>query len=67
MEKFCTSLREYAKNKIDFEKIKMLSLTKEELKLHQDTKLCYICGKIILNKLSKTINYQKLSEIIKKL
>ena len=67
MEKFCTSLREYAKNKIDFEKIKMLSLTKEELKLHQDNKLCYICGKRILNKLSKTINYQKLSEIIKKL
>ena len=66
MEKFCTSLREHTKNKIDSEKRKMLSLTKEELKLHQDTKLCYICGKRILKKLSKIINYQKLSEIIKK-
>ena len=32
MKKFCTSLREHAKNIIDFEKIKMLPLTKEELK-----------------------------------
>ena len=29
---FCTSLREQAKNIIDFEKKKMLPLTKEELK-----------------------------------
>ena len=29
---FCTSLREQAKNIIDFEKKKMLLLTKEELK-----------------------------------
>ena len=26
----------------------MLPLTKQELKSHQDTKLCYICGKRIL-------------------
>ena len=32
MEKFCTFLREHAKNIIDFEKKKMLLLTKEELK-----------------------------------
>ena len=31
MKKFCNSLREHAKNSIDFEKKKMLSLTKEEL------------------------------------
>ena len=45
MKKFCTSLREHAKNIIDFEKKKMLPLTKEELKSHQDAKVCYICGK----------------------
>ena len=37
MKKFCESLREHAKNIIDFEKKKMLPLTKEELKSHQDT------------------------------
>ena len=36
----------------------MLLLKKEELKSHQDTS-CYICGKRILKKLSKTINYHK--------
>ena len=37
----------------------MIQLTKEELKLHQDTKLSYRCGKRILKKLSKKINYRK--------
>ena len=37
----------------------MLPLTKEELKLHQDAKVCYICRKWILKKLSKIINYRK--------
>ena len=36
MKKFCISLREHIKNIIDFEKRKMLLLTKEALKLHQD-------------------------------
>ena len=45
MKKFCNSLREHTKNIIDFEKKKMLLLTKEELKSHQDGKVCYICGK----------------------
>ena len=43
MKKFCTSLKEHAKNIIDFEKKKMLSLTKEELKSHKDAKVCYTC------------------------
>ena len=34
MEKFCESLREHAKNIIDFEKKKILPLTKNELKLY---------------------------------
>ena len=32
MKKFCNSLKEHAKNTILFEKKKMLSLTKKELK-----------------------------------
>ena len=54
MKKVCTSLSEHAKNIIDFEKKKMLPLTKEELKSHQDAKLCHTCGKRILKRLSKT-------------
>ena len=37
----------------------MLSLTKEELKSHQDPKVCCICGKRILKTLSKSIYYRK--------
>ena len=40
-----TSLREHTQNIIDFEKKEMLTLTKEELKSHQDAKVCYICEK----------------------
>ena len=36
------------KNIIDFEKKKVLPLTKEELKSYQDAKVCYICRKGIL-------------------
>ena len=45
MKNFCTSLREHATNVINFEKKKMLPLTKKELKLHYDVTECYICGK----------------------
>ena len=40
----------------------MLPLTKEELKLRTDAKTCYICGKGVLKKLSKIINYWKVRE-----
>ena len=42
MKKSCTSLREHSNNIIDFEKKKMLPLTKEKLKPHQDAKVCYV-------------------------
>ena len=48
MKKFCEPLREHVKNIINFEKKKMLPLTKENAKSHQDGKICYICGKRIL-------------------
>ena len=62
MKKFCSSLREHAINIIDFEKKKMLPLTKEELKSHQDPKVSHICGKRILKKLYKSINYWKVRD-----
>ena len=62
MKKFCTSLREHATNVINFEKKNMLSLTKKELKLHQDVKECYICGKRFLKKLANDKNYQQVRD-----
>ena len=43
MKKFCISLREIV---INFEKQKLLPLLEKELKLHQDSMLCYIKKKI---------------------
>ena len=40
----------------------MLLLTKEELKSHQDVKVCYICGKRILKKFANDENYQKVRD-----
>ena len=37
----------------------MLLLTKEELKPHQDAKVCYTCGKYFFKKLAKSINYRE--------
>ena len=59
MKKFCESLREHGKNTIAFEKKKMLPLTKEELKSHQDAKVFYDCGKIVSKKFSNDKNYGK--------
>ena len=44
MKKFTESLREHAKSICDFEKKKMLLLTTKELKSHEYTERCYICG-----------------------
>ena len=62
IKKFCTSLSEHAKDIIDFEKIKVLPLTKEELKPDQDAKLCYICGKIFIKKFANDKNYRKVRD-----
>ena len=40
----------------------MLPLTKEELKSHQDAKVCYIWGKRILKKSAKDKNYRKVRD-----
>ena len=62
MKKFCTFLREHGENITDFEKKKMLLLTKEALKSYQEAKACYICGKRFLKKLSKSINDRKVRD-----
>ena len=59
MKKFCESLSEHTKNITDFEKKKMLTLTKEELKSHQDA---YICGKRFLKKFVNDKNYRKVRD-----
>ena len=41
MKKFCTSLREHAKNIIDFENKKNVTVKKRRIKSHQDAKVCY--------------------------
>ena len=45
-------------------KRKKLLLIKEELKSHQDAKVCYICGEKILKKLSKSIKHLTGEEIL---
>ena len=62
MKKFCEYLRDHVKNIIGIENEKILPLTKEELKSHQDVKVCYICGHRILQKLPKNKNYQKVRD-----
>ena len=59
---FCETLKEQAKNIIDFEKKKMLPLAKEELKSHQEAEVCHICGEKTLKKLSKSITYRKVRD-----
>ena len=45
MEKFCKDLREHATKIINYEKKKMILLTKKEEKNHNKQELCYICKK----------------------
>ena len=61
MKEFCTSLRQHAKNVIDFEKKKSVTLNKEELKSHQDGKARYVCGKrIVRNRQNQKVrNYYR--------
>ena len=40
----------------------MLPLTKEEVKPHQDAKVCFICQKRILKKVSKSKHYPKVRD-----
>ena len=54
------SLREHAADVVNFEKKKMLSLRKKELKSHQDATQCQICSQKFTQKLSKDKNHGKI-------
>ena len=43
-------------------RVKMLPLTKKELKLHQDATKCYICGKRFLKKFANDKNCRKVTD-----
>ena len=43
MKKFCEYFREHAMKIINFKKKKMELLTKEQQKLYENAKICYIC------------------------
>ena len=45
MKKFCKDLREHATKIINYEKKKMIPLTKKEEENHNKQKVCYICKK----------------------
>ena len=62
MEKFCSFLRERTTNVFNFQRKKMLLLTKKELQLHQDATACYIYGKIFLKKFDKDKNYREVRD-----
>ena len=62
MKKFCTSFRDYVTNIINFEKKRMLALTKEEIKSHKDAKVCHICGKRFPKELANDKNYWKVRD-----
>ena len=61
MKKFCESLKDHAKNIIDFEK-NLLPLTKKKLKSHQNTPECYICKKRFIKKFAKDKNHHKVRD-----
>ena len=62
IKKFYTFLREYARNITGLEKKKVLLFTKEELKSHQDAKVCCTCEKMILKMFANYKNYRKVRD-----
>ena len=62
MKKFCESLREYTMKIINFKKIKMKLLTKEEQESYENAKICYICKQKFENKYAKHKKYCKVRD-----
>ena len=62
MKKFCTSLRQDTTKVLNFEKKKMLPLTKKELKLPQNATECHICQKRFLKMFCNDKNYRKVRD-----
>ena len=53
MKKFCESLREHPMKIINFKKLKMKLLTKEQHESYEHAKICYICKEKFENKYVK--------------
>ena len=50
VKRFCEFLRKHAMNIINFKKLKMKLLTKEQQESYGNAKICYICEKKKLKK-----------------
>ena len=61
-KKFFQPLKEHGTRIIGFKNKKMLPLTNKELKAHEDTKICYICGKYFIENLFRDMNHQKVRD-----
>ena len=59
MKNFCESLREHTVEIINFEKKKMVPLTKEQRELNKKSKIIYICKIKFKQKYAKDKNYHK--------
>ena len=53
MKKFCESIREHGMKTINFKKKKIKLLPKEQQKLYQNAKICYICKEKFKDKYAK--------------
>ena len=54
--------REHVKNTINFEKKKRSPLRKDEIRSHQDAKVCYVCEKRFLKTFANDKNYPKVRD-----
>ena len=61
---FCICLRESGAIATSFKKNKMSALTENELKLHQDLKICYISKNKFILKFAKDASYCKVRNIL---
>ena len=55
MKNFCLDLREHATEIIIYRKKEMIPSTKEEKKMHNELKVCYICKKDLVLIMTKKI------------
>ena len=62
MKKFCESLRKHAMKIINFKKIKMKSLTKEQHESNENAKICFISNKKFENEYLKDEKYLKVRD-----
>ena len=62
MKKICESLIEHAMEIINFEKKKMIPVTKGQRELREKSKICYICRRKFIQKCASGKNYHKLRD-----